>query len=440
MKIRVLPVFRQRQLALAPIRNNAILIVLWLYLLLGYGFMQIRLFNIPIAELLLLFSMLTINHRVLLPKFLASKISIPILVWWIFGLYHILWNVHQYGIMAIRDGSHIIESFYLYIGFAYAAKSQDLKNLANFIPVIIGSVFLYALTFPFREFFQPLSPVLTGFGGEQPVPLLFNYTSTTLVLLAGSAFFLQEYLVKTKSYYLFLFIACIGITLLLFPSRTLILRLLVFFALSANQIKKLNLKDTALVLLGPIGLLFLVSVLGISVNSRIGTDFQPQDYLILFSEIFKSSPDSTHSISSGNEIRFLWWWQIIDNWRQSVVSILFGMGYGMPLTDFVNTLRTEVREPHNELIGILGRGGLIGLLSFLWFQTTLLKQSFNKMRYLSYSLEYSGLIQFFVWLLVFTLVSGIGESPFSMAYYTVPFYFIAGILLRVYKHKDCKDC
>ncbi len=425
------PLYSRGKLFLEPALNIILLPLLGLFLLLGYGFMQVNLFGIPIAEIALVCILLMINHQKVLPRFFSHVFCLPLLIWWFFGLAHVGFDFQKYGTLAIRDGSHIIESLFLYIGFAYGCNQKNLNKLAMLLPYFLGLILFYSLTYPFRDILQPFSPALTGFGGKS-VSLFFNYTNTGMLLLTATAYFLVEHFHRNKNTWLCLAIFCATTALLLFPSRTLILEsliLMLFYILFFNKSKT---KKILLFLTASAFILALVPIFGISINGRLGNDFQPQDYLSLFSEIFSNDEDPSSSLSSGNQLRLEWWGEIINNWSASFVTILFGLGYGQPLMNFVNNLGVAVREPHNELIGILGRGGLMAILSFLWFQAIIFLNGLKSMHYFNDSKAYGGLITFLFWIVIFTLVNGIGESPFCMSHYSVPFYCASGILLRIY--------
>lgn len=414
---------------LSRVRNNIVLVTIWLYLLLNYGFMQIRFLSVPVGELVLLLSLATINYKVVLPKFLNNRYIIPLLIWWGVGLGHILWNLPQYGIWAIRDASHIIESLFILVGFTFAGSAEAREQFKRWLPWMLSSVVLYSLTYPFRELLQPYSPILSGAQG-QSVILFFNYTNTQLVIITYCSFCLQQYLQARKEGFLYLAIGCLTLVLLLFPSRTLFVEMAIFLAFWLQRLSMREFRQVAMLVTVPVILLAGIFAIGIPINGRFGTEFQLSDYLTIITEIFHRG-ENVQTITSGNEIRFLWWSQILRDWSHSWLTMLFGLGYGMPLVNFVGDLGAQVREPHNDVIGILARGGLVALLSLLWFQAVLLFRSFRLVDYLGRGPS-SSFVVALLFLLICTLLNAVGESPFIMAFYAVPFYFAAGVLLRMY--------
>jgi hypothetical protein len=402
-----------------------------LYLFLGYGFMQISIGILPIGEVLLFLSFLLINHRVLLPKFLHGSHAIPLLVWWVFGISHIIWNLPQYGIMAIRDGSHVIESLYVYIGFAFAGSFMALKRLSKWLSILSFAVLVYAMAFPFRDVLQPYSPTLTG-AYMQPVPLAFTYTNTALVMMAGAVYFIYAHSISKKSKDLFWGIAALSLSLILFPSRTLLLEIGAFVVLIFPLLRKTGYKSFLTIILLPLLLLTLISFSGIEINGRLGEEFRIQDYFQLASEIFGNSK-SEKGLSSGTELRYEWWLMIFEKLKISAKNFIFGLGYGMPLVDFVHSGGSQIREPHNDFLGILARGGITSLVSFVFFQVIFILKSLKVREKFGLNSEMTPALAFLFATIAFTLINTIGESPFVMTFYTMPYYFSAGILLRLYK-------
>lgn len=172
---------------LVEFRNNLLLVVVGLYLLLNDGFMQVRIpptagRGIPIGELVLLFSMLTIHYNRLLPRMSSIIYLLPFVIWWSIGLSHIFMAVPEYGFWAFRDANHVIESLFLVVGFTFAEHQQMLERFFNWLKKIFVIVCIYTLSYPLSETLQPLSPKLIAGAGYEML-LLFNYGETSSALL-----------------------------------------------------------------------------------------------------------------------------------------------------------------------------------------------------------------------------------------------------------------
>ena len=174
------------------IRNVLILIVISLYMILNYGFMQVRIppiegGGIPIGELTLLISLATTNVFIVLLRFSKVIVLAPFIVWWILGFFHAYWGILNHGMWALRDATHLIESLFLLIGFAFAGRPEAIETFFRWLPKILVVGSIYAIGYPFSELLKTISPtILTGSG--QFVPVFFNYTNTSVVLLASVSY------------------------------------------------------------------------------------------------------------------------------------------------------------------------------------------------------------------------------------------------------------
>ncbi len=414
---------------LSRTRNNVLLILMGAYLLLNYGFMLVRPGGIPIGEIVLVLAMLMINHQTVLPRFLKSPLMIPFALWLTLGFGHMLLGIYSYGLWAIRDASHVIESLFLYIGFAYAGSKPALQKIDKVIPYVYLVIFLYSLSFPFRNILEPLIPTVPNMSGRE-TPLIL-YANTAMLMVIAAAYFIQRYFVEENKRFLLFAILFITTDLLLFPSRTLYLQLgftLVYFSFSGGpqRFKKV-------LMIGALPLLLMAGFFasGLSVHGRFGEGFGMAGYASLFLEIFGFN--STETFSSGNAIRFDWWMQTLEGWASTWHTMLFGQGFGFPLIDFSIEGGVSVREPHNDVIGILARMGLFATLAFLMIQFYLIYLGLRVTCFYRESQVFSGLTISLLFLMINTLIMTLGESPFVMSFFTIPYYFSAGIIMRLDK-------
>lgn len=414
----------------AQFRNTILLILIGLYFLLDNGFMQLRLpLGIPFGELILLFSLLTINHRAVFPRFCKSRAAIPFLIWWMLGFFFSAVNIPKYGYWAVRDAGHIIESLYFYVGFAFAANAQALDSYAKWLPRILLACGIYSLTYPFRDFLISITPSVTGFYG-QPIPLFFSYVSTTARMVVLSAYLLNRYLYTKESKFLYGAIIVTAVNIVLFPARTLYLEIIALFLYFGSRIGLKQLKKIASAILLTILAVAGVVCSGIPINGRFGEGLTLSNYIGIFLEMLPGNHvDVTYT--SGTEQRLGWWAAILNAWIHSAKSIVFGMGYGFPLIDF-QVGNVVVREPHNDIISILVRGGVVSLSMFFWFQAVIMLQSWSIVKALRKNPRYRDLSVILFFIILCTLIYAVGEPPFVLSFFTIPYYFAAGVLLRLY--------
>lgn len=411
------------------------IITLWVVfglLILNYGFQMIRIppsgIGLPLAEVMLVLVLFKSNIVVLLKK-LRTVINVHIFIlFFLYGVIRVFLNYFDYGILAIRDGLPIFESIYILVGFHLAGNIQTANKIYKYMLFTFIFIGFYILMYPFSIELKQISPSLASSQGN-PVPIAFNYINTTLVVLMAAAWSIEKYhLDGNKSRYIIYSSILIITILILFPSRTLFLMLIVFGFLVSMRGSAISLLKTFPFYFGAaILFIFLVSS-GINIQSRFGDVLSLDSYIQLFTEILF---DSEENISSGMEGRVIWWESIITRVTDSFSSFLFGLGYGMPLIDFHGSGGVVVREPHNTLIGVFGRGGLIGLILFILLQLQILKVVYYAIKSAKKK-QYSGhqMILPIIMLLLGTLVNSLGESPFVMPFYAVPYYFFAGCLMR----------
>lgn len=427
-------------ITLPKFRNQ---ILQWLiagYLIFNYGFMQLRFppnsLGVPIAELLILFFLLTIHYPSMTPR-LSISFPITLLVcWWVYILFRVLMGYPSFGLWAFRDATNVIESLFLIGGFIYAQDPENINKFFNWLPKVLFIGCVYALTYPIGNIIKSVSPKIIS-GSGQMVSIIGMYTNSSLILIWAAVFILmlssKEQKTLFKKYLLATFL--IGFAILLFQARTIYLQILavffIFFLYRRDLINKL--------FIGLILCLIFVSLLpifDIAFSGRIGQTVSIDFLLKHFWAIFGISGEGVEQAARGVSQRTDWWSSIyhrlIDNWY----NLFFGLGYGFPLIDFHITGNVPVREPHNSYLSFIARSGLIGLTFFLWIHFLLLKiwhKTYRTCLKLKWEIGANRLIILLVYF-VLVWVYAIGEDAFEKPYNAVPYYFFWGIVLRFSYH------
>ncbi len=428
-------------MTLSRFRNSMLLWVVGLYLLLNYGFMQVRFppvagGGIPIGELVLIFSLLTINYARSIPRLGATVFLVPFFIWWAFGLSRAFLSVPEYGMWALRDATHVIESLFLLVGFSFAVRAEALARFFDWLPKILIAACIYALGYPFFEILQSWSPMLVG-GAGQDVPLLFLYINTAQILLWAVAYimlFKHGRGINNKAIFLvaaFLF----GYALFLFQARTIYLQVIALFILFLFYRRKLFGKSIAGVIL-LFCLLLAMPFIGLQIEGRLGQAVSVEFFINHFLAIGGIESEGLIASAGGVSQRLGWWLNLYDRWTSSASTFLFGLGYGFPLIDFGVAHGVAVREPHNSYISILARIGLLGGIVWIWMHILMLRvwQSAYKMcrqmRWRDGENRLLILMAFFI----ITWVYAIGEDAFEKSFIAIPYYFFWGIVLRFASH------
>jgi len=153
-------------------------------------------------------------------------------------------------------------------------------------------------------------------------------------------------------------------------------------------------------------------------NLHIRGDFSFNDLYEIFKSIFVSSSTDAGtdlSLEGSRSHRLEMWSDIIKETVNE--NLYFGQGFGMDLT------AQTFRHPHNSLISIFGRMGIVGLFLYLSLFVYILRKIYRKYRQ---TLYYK---QIYLWFLFYVILSFqilnfsvVLESPML----AIPFYLILG--------------
>ena len=110
---------------------------------------------------------------------------------------------------------------------------------------------------------------------------------------------------------------------------------------------------------------------------------------------------------------------------------MFGVGYGEPLMDGVFHGGKITREPHNSWVSVFGRSGIFGLLIFVYLCIAIVRVGLRQLKMRSNSTRLAPFVAFCMMMVACTLVLGLGETPFVMPFIAIPYYFCAGLLVRM---------
>lgn len=420
------------------VRNFIVLLVVFLYMLLNYGFMQVRVppvdgAGVPIGEFVLIISLLTIRYSVFLPRLSSVVYLVPFIIWWIYGLIRAFSAVPDYGMWALRDASHVIESLFLILGFAVVARQKQLDRFFLWLSYILFIVCVYALGFPIMSVLQELSPKIIA-GSGKDVSLFFNYTNTSALLIMAGAYLVIFNSGKSRqpNLYFILAVFLIGYAVIQFQARTIYLQLIGLFILFSLYKRSLLSKGV----IGAFVFIIVLSIIpftGLELSGRLGQAVSIEFFVNHFMAIGGIESDGLEGAAGGVGQRIEWWLGLYEQWISSIKKFLFGLGYGFPLIDFGIADGVMVREPHNSYISILARGGLFAAVMWLWMHLILLK-IWRKL-YLYFknigNTEYQNRLLILMVYFVLVWIFAIGEDAFEKPFIMIPYYFFWGVILRI---------
>jgi hypothetical protein len=397
--------------------------------------------GVPIGELVLLLTLLSINYAKLLPKLFSLVFAYPFLVWWGLGIGRALMGVPEYGMWALRDATHVLDSLFLLAGFAFAANSEMVDRFFLWLPKILVVVVIYGATYPFADVLASFSPTIVS-GNGKVITILFNYVGTQAFLLVAAAYVLifhKEIRVSIiRNQPIAITAALWGYTVALFQARTIYLQIIALIVLFAFYRRKL-LSRSVLVIVLLLGVLVLLPVLGLQIKGRLGEEvsinFLLDHFLTIGGVSVETGGGNLEGAAEGVNQRYEWWISIYQRLTSDIWHLLYGLGYGFPLTDF-SYFGAIVREPHNSYLSILARLGLIGGIAWVWLHALMLSvwhSSYKRCVRMGWHNGQNRLLIFMVYF-VLIWVNAIGEDAFEKPFFAIPYYFFWGILLRYVLH------
>jgi hypothetical protein len=424
---------------MGDLKGRILLFLLGGYLILDYAFMQLRVpptgFGIPLGELFLVFALLTTNIPVVLGRMGTVVSLIPFLAWWTYGFGRLAFDSLERGFWSFRDATQVIESLYLIVGFSVAGHPANLRRFVRWVPIFLIMAAVYCLGFPMQMTLIAISPKLYGASNEAVAVFGTYGVINTILLLTAFYFLIKQNRNVPRIWLLLAAYACIAFAIIFVQQRTVYLQLVCVILLL------LCLRRDALVPMGfalPAVLfaLMVITTFDLRVSGRLTEKITMSFLWDHIQAIFGTGADRNDAVGAaaqGVSLRYSWWEQIYNKVTSDAVSLLSGLGYGIPLTDFFDDRGTSVREPHNSYISVVGRLGLIGMVCWLWVQLELVK-AWVKVYHRTRRLAWSKGTEFLLLCIAFSLLllaNAMGEDAMEKPYLAIPYYALWGVCLRI---------
>lgn len=414
-------------------KEKVFFVLVFLFILLNYGLQVIQVATIPFGELLMISGFVVFYNRMrLLSGFSFTPEFFVFLIFWIIGVTHLLFDVPEYGFWALRDSSHLLESFAIFLGFClpFGLFTWFSRNR-----VLFGwAVFVYSLTFIVRDELVNILPVMTTSAGAETT--IFSYVSTASLLMVVAFVSLINY-ENGKNYKgVFIFGIVLAYAVVVFQSRTTYVQFFLLTAYVAFRQKGVFVNLFGALFVALIGV-SVISLFDIQSFGRLGVKF---DLNAMFNHILAmtGAPSEGFDDAAAGVGHRMDWWENIWNVATENFSVMYmGQGYGLPLIDFMLDGDVVVREPHNSYISVFGRLGLVGLFSILvvhvalYFRAGLVANWLNKINSLrgEVSPAFDSIFMFLICVTAFSLAEDGMEKPF----FAIPFYLFFGIIFRLSK-------
>jgi hypothetical protein len=399
----------------------------------GWAFQNFTISFVPIVYvfllLLLLNSKLSTNLKILEDLGLLNIF----LFYLMYNLVKLSINYFEYGLVAVRDGTFVLDSLFVLVSLSFFSSIEP--TITKILKICFLYSFMFILFWFIRDSVIFLSPTITSPLGGQ-TNLFFNF-STINVTCGFFAFYSYLFLDSNNKKFIY-FLFFLIFSLILLPKRMIYIWYISAF-LYLIFIDKKNINFT-FKLLSVFIVFYIIDLIGIFSIFKVKE--------INFFDFFKShllSTIPTYEINNiddffvGTQSTVSWridkWTKTISNVMTTFNTFLFGLPFGVPLTDFYNTQGMQTREPHNLYITIFARTGLIGsiLFSILHFKIIrILYKAYIKSLILKNKATNKLMILFMMYVLFIFGGGGISSSILSATYHSTQFYLFVGIWISIY--------
>jgi hypothetical protein len=401
--------------------------------------MQLRIpptgLGVPLGELALVGFLFSINIVRVTARIGLVVTLVPLLLWWAWGMARLLVDASREGVWAFRDGTQLIETLYLVVGFAVISGTPQLARLSRWMRGIIFAASAYGLTFVFGDTLIAISPTLPG-GSEQPIPTIGSYATTGTMLLLGAFYCMTRPNSASKWARHYSTLAAgllVSYAVLVIQARTTYVQLLCLSILLL-LVRPRALRHLASTFPVLCVLLLFVAAFEIRISGRLSSEISWSFLWEHVQSIFGiGSKGSVADAAGGVSLRLGWWIRLYNELTADLATLISGLGFGIPLTDFRDTAGIMAREPHNSIISVIGRLGVVGGISWIWMQVELFRAGYGAYRACrrmkrQRDAEVVLLIMAFA---VLTLASCFGEDTMEKPYNAIPYYALWGIVLRI---------
>ncbi|WP_294638101.1 O-antigen ligase [uncultured Aquabacterium sp.] len=281
--------------------------------------------------------------------------------------YHLYRDFFEYRMAALRDVLTVVDIVFFVAGMAVVAlgvhRGVWLAWRDRFLRIWFVAGGLYCLTWPISPWIKAISPSFSSY--QQAVPVLgAHVTSPYTAIAVLVAWFAIPHVFPRRTWVRTLWIALVLVETILVvvmaQSRNLYLIILCLPVVLGFFGYKRAFSAVAAGMVALVMVLALVETLNIKIPGRI-SDVTLSAVVDRFLSISGKHGDEYGA--TGVQQRMVWWASSLDMWRASPDRMVFGVGYGPALTNFMspgeNGEGVVVREPHNSFISSLVRGGIV---------------------------------------------------------------------------------
>lgn len=412
--------------------DRLLFIVLGASLVLNLGFSMLRFPSwLPLTESVMIICLL--GYALQQPSACSLWFRSPwlffVVFWWSFAGITVYIGYQKWGSFALRSATHAVEIAFILLGIWIGTTHKRQMWLRFFEASLLwGNIHL--LFYPASSFLLDYSPKIVSLTG-QDTSLFFNYLNASLLTTSYLSWLLlnKENVKRWNMKFVLVILTC-GFCLIVGQARINYILYPILFAIVLFLDHKKTRFLIAIILLFFLAA-FVVSALEIKLEGRIGVfnfEFLYHHFLASFGIVADHSQGGIAGSAAGLGQRLSWWGKIERQIFSDSLSLFFGLGQGVPLTDLTLADGTPVREPHNSVLSIFGRYGLFGLIAFLWMHILMIQKLIRNIRLSVSPSEYREylILSFF---LLSTFLSAMVEDALEKPFYAICYYFVWGIAI-----------
>jgi hypothetical protein len=412
----------------------------------GFAYTSINLMHLAgswplpvyIGEAVLIASLLGIRHAHVLPGFLRTPGGRWLFGWIVLGLLRTLPQISTYGAAALRDSAIWYYGFFAYVGYAFAERPRSVWTLLRVFALGFALHLVYSVLFAFH--IVDLGAIsFTAPGSDFPL-FSYRHDASAVNLLGGVlfAFLIGPYFRWPVWVRWLLAVPQFGVFLGLQVRAAFIGGLLAYAALlyvgQVRQFLRASLGVALLVLcVAAIG--GEIQIAGQTAQSfSVGRLMESVASIVDLGGSGRYSNSGAYMSVNNTRWRLDFWKSIVSHNLEGLDTTLLGIGFGPDLVSdgryMVNEERPN-RNPHNIVVTIFGRMGLLGLLPWLAFNILALRYIVRCLRAPDCDPVRRDAVGFFIIYAIAMLGAAcfgvLLESPFM----AIPYYFLVGMSLRL---------
>lgn len=309
--------------------------------------------------------------------FPLTPLASALIVWMIAAGLHLFIDLRHWGILALRDFAMIFYALFFFIGFTIGQHERSRQLLIN--GYLIGLALMFVI-YPLFSAFEAFFTYELTFRG---IPVIyFKGDLVGIYGAAGSVLFFWKYRQSKNVVFLIGAIGCVamvGLTL----SRAAMLGLVLAMGLMwLARARSYTLFLTSTAVAGFVVLTGYYAVNETPVReTQLYSLYEHARSIVDVSGTGEYQGSRSTDTGDNNRFRLVWWRALTEETLREAPLFGFGFGYNLAnpfIQEYYPGADTEVftaRSPHNFLLTLFGRTGIIGFGLFLIVLTLIAGQT-----------------------------------------------------------------